>query len=287
VAGPGVGRAEKLGQMSDDMSIPNAGYRGNRPGRYGRIATRMDPDTRRLMLFAGGLTGLLVCLIGASTLIGHRSGTVPVVTADVRPMRVKPDNPGGMRIDGAENDVFSGGVDNSNSKLAPAAEVPDPSGMRTTSASPPPPPAVATQDAAQSPIVAPPPPARPAAVATATAPAPTNTAPAKAPPAAASAPAVSAPIAASAAKPASAAGRPAMVQLAALTTEQAARDEWQRMTKHMPDLLNGRQPSFSRVERDGHTFWRLRTAGFSDVAQAKTFCEHVRAKGGGCSVADF
>jgi SPOR domain len=265
--------------MSEDMSIPNAGYRGSRPGRYGRIATRMDPDTRRLMLFAGGLTGLLVCLIGASTLIGHRSGTVPVVAADVRPIRVKPDNPGGMKIDGAETDVFSGGVDNSNSKLAPAAEAPDPGGMHTTSVSPPPPPAVATQDTAQPPIAAPPPPARPAAVATAIAPGPTNTAPAKAPAAAAAlaAPKAAVPVA----------GRPAMVQLAALTTEQAARDEWQRMTKHMPDLLNGRQPSFSRVEHDGHTFWRLRTAGFSDVAQARTFCEHVRAKGGGCSVADF
>jgi hypothetical protein len=281
--------------MSEDMSIPNAGYRGSRPGRYGRIATRMDPDTRRLMLFAGGLTGLLVCLIGASSLIGHRNGTVPVVTADVRPMRVKPDNPGGMKIDGAENDVFSGGVDNSNSKLEPAAEVPDPGGMHTAPLAPPQTPPVSTQDTAQSPIAASPP-ARPAAMATA--PSPTNTAPVKAPAVAtASAPAAPSPTgsahgavastAAAVQKPASVAGRSAMVQLAALTTEQAARDEWQRMTKHMPDLLNGRQPSFSRVERDGHTFWRLRTAGFSDVAQARTFCEHVRAKGGGCSVADF
>ncbi len=78
-----------------------------------------------------------------------------------------------------------------------------------------------------------------------------------------------------------------MVQLAALSSEQAARDEWQRMTKRMPDLLGGRQPTYSRVEHDGHTFWRLRTAGFSDLAQAKAFCERVRAKGTGCAVADF
>jgi hypothetical protein len=96
-----------------------------------------------------------------------------------------------------------------------------------------------------------------------------------------------APAPAAATKVTSTAGRQAMVQLTAVATEQAARDEWQRMSKHMPDLLNGRQPSFSRVEHDGHTFWRLRTAGFSDIAQAKTFCEHVRAKGAGCAVADF
>jgi hypothetical protein len=78
-----------------------------------------------------------------------------------------------------------------------------------------------------------------------------------------------------------------MVQLAALPTEDAARSEWQHLAKRMPDLLNGRQPSISRTERSGHVFWRVRTSGFADVAQARAFCDHVRAKGGGCSVADF
>jgi hypothetical protein len=55
----------------------------------------------------------------------------------------------------------------------------------------------------------------------------------------------------------------------------------------MPDLLVGHQPSFSRTERDGHTFWRVRATGFADVAQAKSFCDHVRAKGAACAVVDF
>ena len=58
--------------MSDDHEHSEFRLPRQQAGRYGRIATRMDPDTRRLMLFAGGLTGLLVCLIGASSLIGHR-----------------------------------------------------------------------------------------------------------------------------------------------------------------------------------------------------------------------
>jgi hypothetical protein len=78
-----------------------------------------------------------------------------------------------------------------------------------------------------------------------------------------------------------------MVQLAALGSEAAAHTEWQLLTKKLPDLLNGHQPTYSHTEHDGHTFWRLRTSGFADVAQARTFCEHVRAKGAGCSVADF
>ena len=78
-----------------------------------------------------------------------------------------------------------------------------------------------------------------------------------------------------------------MVQLAALGSEDAARNEWQQLSKRMPDLMHGHQPNFSRTEHDGHTFWRVRTSGFADVTQARTFCDHVRQKGGGCSVADF
>ena len=122
--------------MSDDLSIPNPGYRGNSAGRYGtgntRVRQGMDPDTRRLMLFAGGLGAVLAVLIGASALIGRHSGEVPVVSADPRPIREKPANPGGMKIDGAENDVFSGGSDTSNAKLAPAPEAPNTMALRAT-----------------------------------------------------------------------------------------------------------------------------------------------------------
>jgi hypothetical protein len=114
---------------------------------------------------------------------------------------------------------------------------------------------------------------------------PADRAPVAVPPAAA-APAVS-PAAPPHPPAAVSASHGATVQLAALTTESSAREEWQLLTHRMPDLLNGRQPSFSRIERDGHVFWRVRTSGFADLAQAKAFCEHVRAKGAACTVADF
>jgi hypothetical protein len=82
-------------------------------------------------------------------------------------------------------------------------------------------------------------------------------------------------------------GKRASVQLAALTSEEAARAEWDRMVKRWPELFGGHQPAFSKVEHGGQVFWRLRTGGFEGVGQATTFCEHLRAKGGGCSVADF
>ena len=274
--------------MSDDLSIPNPGYRGNRAGRYGTGGTRvrqgMDPDTRRLMLFAGGLGAVLAVLIGASALTGRHAGEVPVVSADPRPIREKPANPGGMKIDGAENDVFSGGSDTSNAKLAPAPESPNTTALRTDAA-----PAVADAPAPIAPaaLVAP-------APVPVTKPAVTANAPAK-PATTANKPAASAPAKPAAAKPQAAAeeahpataGHAPMVQLAALNSEDRAHAEWSLLAKKMPELLNGKQPSYTRIERDGHTFWRVRTSGFADVAQARGFCDHVRAKGGGCTIADF
>ena len=262
--------------MSDDLSIPNPGYRSARAGRYGtgqRVRSGgMDPDMRRMALFAGGIGTVLVLLIGASALTGRHSGETPVVTADTRPIRVKPENPGGMKIDGAENDVVSAGADTGNARLAPPSETPDTKAWRSAAVSPAPAAAEAPAPAAlaaQSPpaVASPPKGAGPAAARPpAAVPAPTKLPVAAAPPASS--------------------GHTATVQLAALASEEAARGEWQALARRLPDLLGGRQPSYSRTEHDGHTFWRLRTSGFADAAQARGFCEKVRAKGLGCSVTD-
>ncbi|MBS0638290.1 MAG: SPOR domain-containing protein [Proteobacteria bacterium] len=308
--------------MSDDISIPNPGYTGRRAGRYGRAArTPLSPDSKRLLLYAGGLGGLLIAMVTASTLTSHRGGPVPVIEPDPRPIRVKPENPGGLKIDAADSEVFSGGSDTANAKLAPPAETPNPNGLQALPKPKPAPvvqaPAVPTPapNAAKSAAVTTEPaaPAKPAAPAAKPAvvakdlPAPNKPAPttgtaaqataatkdaATAKPtvtASAAQPAATTPTApataASAAKPAS--GHGATVQLAALSSEQAAKEEWQKLQKQMPDIFGGRQPTIVKAERDGRTFWRLRAAGFTDVGQARSFCEKVRTKGNGCSVADF
>ena len=46
-----------------------------------------------------------------------------------------------------------------------------------------------------------------------------------------------------------------------------------QLTKKMPDLLNGRQPSYSRTERDGHTFWRVRNVGVRRYGPGRGFCD--------------
>ena len=239
--------------MSDDISIPP-------PGTYNphRHDTGSGPSTLRLAGIALVIMAVAAGGFGLSRL-HFRSGEVPVIKADDRPIRVRPDNPGGMQIVGANNEIFSGGNDTSGGKLAPAPEAPNPQALRA------PPPAAVPQPAAAAPVAVAPPAAIPAPIAAAV--------PPKAKPAVAAAP--------------PAAHGKASIQLAALGSEEAARTAWQSLQKRLPDVLAGHQPSISKTERDGKTYWRLRTTGFTDVAQAKSACEKVRAKGGACSVAEF
>lgn len=267
--------------MSDDISIPSPTY------RVPRHSGGMDPATRKLALIAAAIGGTMVVVVGGWTMLNHRSSQgVPVVQADSSPLRVKPVNPGGLQVAGAGNDIFSGGSDTDVGKLAPPPETPDPQGLLVA---PPPRPAPGPLNpsiAAVQPLPEPAP-----ALATRT------PAPAAEPAAAAPKPVVASaatPPARAAEKPSAAAAaqhsagsKGALVQLAALSSEEAARAEWERLVKRWPDLFGGHQPAFSKIDHGGQTFWRVRTGGFDGVSQATTFCERLRAKGGGCSVADF
>ena len=50
-------------------------------------------------------------------------------------------------------------------------------------------------------------------------------------------------------------------------------------------LFDGRRPLFEQAHVNGHTFWRVRTAGFTSVTEAARFCDDVRAQGAACTVA--
>lgn len=236
--------------VSDEISVRTPTYRVQR-------ARRMDPATRRLALIAAILGGTLFAVIGAWSLVSHHhhgaevrigANEVPVIQPPNGPMRVKPTNPGGMQLSAAEQDLFGGSGDGSDDqgKLAPAPETPDPAALRA------PPPAPAP-----TPVAAPAPAPAPAPI-VAAAPAP--------PPA---------PVA----KPV---GR-IEVQLAALPTEQAAKDEWTLLQRKMPDL-KVRSPLITPADVNGKTWYRLRTGGFADSAAAKAFCDQARGKGLNCDV---
>ena len=271
--------------MSDELSIPRSPvYRVPRRGGP-------EPLTRRLMLIAGGLTGALVLIIALYSSVGHHSGGVPVIQADQRPVRVKPANPGGMQIPGLSADTGASDGSAPADTLAPAPETPNPQALARQAPRPAPTtsPTTATQatttQAAASPSPSAPATANPGIAAAA------PPAPVIAQPPASTKPAQLAAVAMPDrhAVPSAEHGPAphAQVQLAAVGTQAAARQEWIRLAHRMPDVVGTHHPVFSKVEHDGHTLWRVRTGDFATEAEANQFCQEVRAKGAGCAVAAF
>jgi len=212
----------------------------------------------RMLLIGGGLLAvLLVVMVGWWGVSRVSGGGVPVIEADPRPYRVRPDNPGGMQVQNQNELIFdrnprAAQQAQSNARLAPEAEAPRLEALRQQVH--PPPAAPRPQQAAA--------------------------------PAQQAAPAAQAPAAQQQQQQqaAPAANGRAMVQLGALSSEQAARGEYDRLARRMPDAFQGRRPTIAPTERDGQTLYRLRTGGFADRAAAATFCEQVRTQGGACTV---
>lgn len=289
----------------EDLDIPMPAMTPSYRVGVARQKTAMDPGTRRLAIFAGGIGGALVLLVGIWSFTGHHQGGVPVIEPDSRPVRVKPANPGGMQIAGANDSLFSGDSDGKQ-VMAPPPEVPQPQALKAeekaavATAAPPPPakaepapaPAAASPAApfdavkslrrteTESHAAEPPKPvaAREARDARHPAPVPLTPPASRSDLGVAARPAV---------LPATRSAHGVLVQLAALESEGAARTEWKRLERRYGSLLDGHAPSFTHTEHAGRTFWRVRTGGFTDVAQAVAFCHRVKAKGGGCAVASF
>lgn len=261
----GASENAEIAQYDDE--IAEGSWRSSDPSRR---RTGLDPATKKLALIALGVAGVAVLGIGIFSASGHRGGEVPVIQADSRPLRVKPENPGGMQVAGSNDEILSGDAASTSSQLAPPPETPAPNVLRARQQA-------QAQVQAQAHTQAP---SRPASVA----PAPVEADPApvvavEKPPA---------PTRAAAHAPApSGSGKGTLVQLAALSSEDAARAAWVRLSKRLPELLDGRHPSVSRTEVGGKVYWRLRTGGFSGTAQATSFCEQARAKGAACAVASF
>ncbi len=256
------------------------------PSAIYRVPQR-DRSGQRMLLIGAAIIGVGAVVGGGLWLLngGTRMGEIPVIEADHRPMRERPENPGGMQVEGQDDMILSGRGAGGQGRetLAPRAERP----MRPPAPTPPP---AVEHPPAQAQVAPPAAQPQPEAQAAASAPAatPRTATPTPAPTAQAPAPAAPTPAAAPAPPraeptPPAATGR-ASVQFGAMASEEAARGEWQRLQRAMPDLLGGRQASVSRIERDGRAMYRLRTGGFADTDAAKTFCDRVRAAGGSCLV---
>ncbi|MBC7637521.1 MAG: SPOR domain-containing protein, partial [Acetobacteraceae bacterium] len=258
--------------MRDELNISQPGYGAGTINASFRTPRRNDAsaaNTRKMAYFAGGVAVLLAVIMATSSLTGaRRNAGVPVVDPDPRPLRAKPDKVGGLAIEGSEETGIGGNKDGV-ATLAPPPEAPAPQALKAQALAIAQAQALAIAQAQAAADAAAHAAAAPKVVARVAEPAPTPVA--KIAPVATPAPMPAKPAPSSLAKPAPAPSGP-VVQIAALVTEAGARAEWDRLSKKMPDVFAGHKPVVTKLERDGKVFWRLRTSGFTDAAQAAMFC---------------
>jgi hypothetical protein len=294
-----------------NLDIPDAGGFTRTPAKVVADPAwrRREKPKGRWVFWLLGLVAISLVGSGVMLLSGtapHEPADVPLITADPNPVRVRPDDPGGLRVPHLDKEVYDQiqrGTRQATAprpgaprveSLLPPPEAPKPLPVEPVALTPGPSPQQLAREleapAPQPSAAAPQPPAAAPAPPPASPP-PRGAAPPATPPAAASpsgqqaavspaAPSATPPTAA----PPTGQGR-IQVQLAAVPSEQAAAAEWERLRRRMPDLLGNQRLIVSRGERDGQPFFRVRTGGFADNAQARAFCDQVRQRGGSCFVA--
>jgi hypothetical protein len=246
---------EGLGLVGED--------RANEYSRPDRRLPMIFLTVLAMALFAGGLWFAYVQGTRHPAAIGS-GDAVPLIRADDRPAKVKPDQPGGMAIPDQNVSLYNekaGGAP--VEKLLPAAEQPMPRpapGAKEAAA--PAPSDAATQPAARS--------ANAPSAATPTAPPASKAAAKAAPP-----------------KPAAAApGGKIQLQLASLRSPEAARDDWARMKRENPDLLGKLTAVAVRTDLgDKGIYYRVLAGSFGDEAEAEKLCGELKRRNLGCVLA--
>jgi len=197
------------------------------------------------------------------------NGAVPLIRADERPTKVKPEQPGGMQIPDRDKLIYN--------QMRPVVEhlLPLPEKPMARPAAPPPSPPLQT-DTARSPAGTPPPasaaPEKPqAATQTAQPPQPAGKA----------APAAPAPSKSPAAKTGG-----TRLQLGSVRSEDAARQEWERIKRKNPDLLGNISATPIRADLgDRGVYYRIQTAPFTDLTAAERICSELKQRSIGCIIA--
>ncbi len=282
------------------------------------------PERRRKPWIKGAIAAVVLIIFGAGTWyaysIGMRTGSegaAPLIRADQRPSKVKPDDPGGMKVPHQDKTIFDRVKPTDDSKkveqLLPPPEEPvaRPKKPQQQATAPTPAPAAPTT---------PPPAAAPPTPAPATTPAPTPTpAPeAKAPAADAKAPqpepptaaqlAAPPPIAATptpapqaapkpaetpktaAAPPAPTTAAPAKngsykVQIASVPSQEQAEKEWAKAKAAHSDLLGSLTMSIQRADLGAKgIFYRVQAGPLADDTAAKSLCSSLQSRKIGCLV---
>jgi len=235
----------------------------------------LDPEVQRIGLIAAAVGAGIAIIVGAATLGRGGPHHLPVIEAEAGPIRVRPANPGGMTVTGAE----LGNTGNaSEQQLMPTAEQPELRKLKAQMLEMKKQLAREEQVAAQTKKLAELAAATPKIAAVAPVAKASATALIERPAAPVSVPLPPATVLASGGT---------QVQLAAFTDEKSARDAWAALTRKLPEILGGRVADVAPITVAGHTMWRVRTGEFGTVADATSFCAKLRAQSVACTVAAF
>jgi cell division septation protein DedD len=234
---------------------------------------------RRFVLLAIAVSVALASAVGLwwaqkAMTAGVPAGEAPLLRADGRPVKMRPQEPGGVTVPNQDRLILdpNAGKGRVEQLLPPPEEPLPPSALPQ----PEPPQPVAAPE--PPPAAAPPPPvtAAPLTPPPANAPQPTQTAAPAAPP----------PPAPAAHQPVPAAPKPGQVrlQLGAVRSEALAKSEWDRLRRQHADLLGSFGLAVSRVEDPSRgTFYRLQ-AGPVESASADRICGELKRRNVGCLI---
>jgi hypothetical protein len=73
-----------------------------------------------------------------------------------------------------------------------------------------------------------------------------------------------------------------LVQLGAYPTADLAREEWDAVAMRFADFMQGKSRVIEQAEAGGRIFYRLRVAGFDDLADSRRFCAVLVAGEASC-----
>jgi hypothetical protein len=292
--------------MPEDRPAAAAPPRGKRP-----LLVRLLP-LLIVVVALGGFGGIVGYYYLANS-AGGVDGVAPLVRADQRPVRVRPENPGGMDVPHQDKEIYDkvagrGAAAPAAERLLPPPETPMPrpaappqaatpavpgSGSPvgspgTLAAAPPRPP---TAPPPQEVRVPPPPDVRPPADVTSqrTIPPPppgSTVLPGASRPAASAPTAAPAPSPAIAVAPRAAPSGGSRVVLASVQSEADARREWERLRRQYGDALNGMTPDFVRTDLgERGVYWRIYVGPVESGPEAQARCTSLKQRQVNCFVA--
>jgi cell division septation protein DedD len=240
-----------------------------------------EPQPRPRRVLATALALLVMGLFGGGLWFAYvqgtrhagggdaASGSIPLIRADERPTKVKPEKPGGMEIPDRDKLIYNPTRPMVEHLLPPPEKPlprptpppPSPSPQREQ----PPAPASSTPASPSAPLPAAIPQAQQSAAAPPGKPAPPQPAPPK--------------------TPATGAGG-ARLQLGSVRSEDAARQDWERIRRKNADLLGTLSATPIRADLgEKGIYYRILTGPVADQAAAERICGELKQRSVGCIVA--